>query len=464
MTVLAQISESQADKATQVNELFEAVSPAGLFGINRETTTALTWGYYGGYLWTDGVLTSIADGTLALSASATNYVEATAAGVVSKNTTGFSASSVPLYVVVTGAATISTISDRRVSGAHANVTRARNVLINGDMQVAQRGITFTATGTYPNSDDAYLLDQWINLSDGADIVDVSQESATVPADGLFAMKLDVETANAKFGILQIIEQKNINGLIGKTVTLQFKARKGGSNATVDTLRAGIYSWDGTADAPTSDLVSAWSAEGTNPTLVANWTIENTPANLTLTTSYQTFTAQATIDTASVKNIAVFVWCDNSDATVADLVYISDVDLHLGTGVQSFDHPDFSGERTRCMRYFEKAANYDTVPSDGAAAYDSQTATIDGNGDISFMIHYLAIKRVPSPTVAYYSSAAPFTAGAGQWVYADSAAGWTAFTPSSAGNTERYRLNTSALALTYGQAMQVVGHWTASAEL
>ena len=47
----------------------------------------------------DGVLTAIScnAAALALSASTTNYVEATRAGVVSKNTTGFTAGSIPLY-------------------------------------------------------------------------------------------------------------------------------------------------------------------------------------------------------------------------------------------------------------------------------------------------------------------------------------------------------------------------------
>lgn len=106
---------SQASKETTANAIFDAASPATIFGRRATTTSALTWGYYGGKLLVDGVLTSIANGTVALTASTTNYVEATRAGVVSKNTTGFTAGQIPLYSIVTGAATVTSYTDYRIA-------------------------------------------------------------------------------------------------------------------------------------------------------------------------------------------------------------------------------------------------------------------------------------------------------------------------------------------------------------
>lgn len=115
MTAIVQISSSQAQKEVTANEAFIALGPAGLFGRKYTTTTGLTWGYYGGIILLDGVLTTISDGTVALTASTTNYVEATRAGVVSKNTTGFTAGQIPLYTVVTGASTITSYNDQRLT-------------------------------------------------------------------------------------------------------------------------------------------------------------------------------------------------------------------------------------------------------------------------------------------------------------------------------------------------------------
>lgn len=102
-----------ADKAPPANSLFDAASPATLFGRRASTTAALSWGFYGGMILVDGVQTSIANGTISLTASTTNYMEATRAGVVSVNTTGFTAGQIPLYTVVTGAAAVTSYTDYR---------------------------------------------------------------------------------------------------------------------------------------------------------------------------------------------------------------------------------------------------------------------------------------------------------------------------------------------------------------
>lgn len=90
-----------------------AASPIEPFSYDPDTTSGLTLGYFGGQLLVDGVLTSIAAGTLALTASSTNYVEATRAGVISKNTTAFTAGSLPLYTAVTTGSAISSLTDVR---------------------------------------------------------------------------------------------------------------------------------------------------------------------------------------------------------------------------------------------------------------------------------------------------------------------------------------------------------------
>ncbi|MFA5444719.1 MAG: hypothetical protein WC262_07070, partial [Bacteroidales bacterium] len=81
----------------------------------------------------------------------------------------------------------------------------RQALINGNFDVWQRGTSFDSTTTPANDDDEYLADRWNLLSDGDDIVDVSQEDTIVPDGSAYALKMEVETANKKFGLVQIIE-------------------------------------------------------------------------------------------------------------------------------------------------------------------------------------------------------------------------------------------------------------------
>jgi hypothetical protein len=232
-----------------------------------------------------------------------------------------------------------------------------NLIINGQGLIAQRGTSFTSATTPANSDDTYLLDRMLLVSDGNDIVDVSQETTTVPTGSYSAIKFDVETANKQFGYVQILEAKDAAAIIGGTASLSFKARKGGSNATLETLRAAIISWDSTADTVTSDVVGTWAGAGTDPTLATNWTYENTPSDLTLTTSYQTFSIEnISIDTTSTTNVAVFIWCDDTDATVADLAYITDIKLEEGSVSTDFITRPYQQELALCQRFYFEELN------------------------------------------------------------------------------------------------------------
>jgi hypothetical protein len=242
---------------------------------------------------------------------------------------------------------------------------SKNYLINGGFAVAQRGTSFTSTGS-ANNDDAYTLDRWYILSDGNDIIDVTQDTTTVPTNGEFAIALDVETVNKKFGIATIIENKDVIGLVGNTVTFSFKA-KVSATTKLDNVKAAIVAWSGTADAVTSDIISAWGAEGTNPTLIANATYENTPANLNLTTSYATYSVSAAVDTASTQNLILFIWSDVTDTTLGDFLYIAEAKLGLGSTATAFQYAGgtFQGELAACQRYYFRNTSDSTFGTIGA---------------------------------------------------------------------------------------------------
>jgi len=127
-TNLDLISASQASKEVTANALADAGSPATLFGRRATTTTGLTWGFYGGVLNVAGTPTQIANGTVALTGSATNYVEATTAGVVSANTSAFTAGRLRLYTVICDASGVNPAAwptggyqDHRHSGTGAGI-------------------------------------------------------------------------------------------------------------------------------------------------------------------------------------------------------------------------------------------------------------------------------------------------------------------------------------------------------
>jgi hypothetical protein len=274
-------------------------------------------------------------------------------------------------------------STNQFSGAYFGF---KNRLINGDFSVAQRGTSFVSGA---NNDDTYNLDRWYVLSDGNDAVDITQDTTTVPTNQLTAIALDVETTNKKFGIAQIIEQVNCVGLIGNTVTLSFKA-KVSSTTKLDNVKCAIVAWSGTANTVTSDIISAWGAEDTNPTLIADATYENTPANLGVTTSYATYSVSAAIDTASTKNIIVFIWSDVTDTTAGDFLYITDVQLEVGSVATPFERRPYGTELQLCQRYFWR------TPSSTTYAYPSNNATVT-NGFFFGQSFPLPVQMRAAPT-------------------------------------------------------------------
>ena len=274
----------------------------------------------------------------------------------------------------------------------------RNKVINGDFSVAQRGTSITYATDITNNDTNHTLDRWQLFSDGNDIVDVTQETTTVPTNQLYAIALDVETANKKFGIAQKIEQKNCVDLIGQEVTLSFKA-KVSATTNLDNVKCAIIAWDGTADTLTDDMISAWGSEGTNPTLATNYTYENTPANLNLTTSYATYTTTATIDTSGAKNVVVFIWSDVTTTSAGEFLYVTDVQLEKGPSNSVFERKSYGQQLADCQRYYY-------LTQSGGAGTEYHFAILDG-GSAAYPTAYVKfptdMRTVPTGELTSYGA-------------------------------------------------------------
>lgn len=154
-SLLTQLTSSQSSKEITVNELMNSVSHAATFG-RRQSTSGLNWDWFGGRLFIDGVTTAIANGTTALTASTTNYVEVTRTGTVSTNTSAFTPGWIPLYSVVTGASTITSYTDQRPwvklstgklarsFASDANITLTAGEAMNDILEFTS-GVSLTAT-------------------------------------------------------------------------------------------------------------------------------------------------------------------------------------------------------------------------------------------------------------------------------------------------------------------------------
>ena len=146
------ISVSQASKEVTANAFFDAASQAATYGRRASTSSGLTWGYYGGnVVKADGGTAQIANGTLTLTASSTNYiVAAKATGAVSAATTTTNWDNTTdywrLYSVVCGASTVTSWSDVRAIGQYTGSGSGGGGGMTNPMTTAGDLITGGASG------------------------------------------------------------------------------------------------------------------------------------------------------------------------------------------------------------------------------------------------------------------------------------------------------------------------------
>jgi len=113
--LLDTLSVGQAGKETTVNQALDAMSPAAYYGRRASTSSGNTWGYYGAKVLIGGVVTSVNHGTVTMTLSATNYLEADrTTGAVTVNASAFTAGKIPLYTVVCGSSAPTDWTDHRI--------------------------------------------------------------------------------------------------------------------------------------------------------------------------------------------------------------------------------------------------------------------------------------------------------------------------------------------------------------
>src|SRR5574343_1622798 len=112
-TPFGSITTGQGSQEAKANGLFDAVSPASIYGLKAAATSGLALVLHGGKVPIHGVVTTIADYTGSLAASTTSYLEAHPdTGAVSKNTVGYTPGYIRIGRAVARTATFTWTDDR----------------------------------------------------------------------------------------------------------------------------------------------------------------------------------------------------------------------------------------------------------------------------------------------------------------------------------------------------------------
>lgn len=200
---LTQLTEQTTGNETRVNELFDAASPATIYGRNQEAMAFPAWAYYGGRI--DG--TSIPNGTVTLTASTTNYIvrnRSTGAVSASTATTNWNNAGEyeRLFLVVCGSASFTSWEDHRAGrrGSLGNlvpppaeaVASAATIAITPGQRVVNisgtTGITsITATG-HNGAVVTLIFAASLTVTDGSNLKMAGNFSAT--ADDTLTLACD----------------------------------------------------------------------------------------------------------------------------------------------------------------------------------------------------------------------------------------------------------------------------------
>lgn len=125
--------------STRTSKLF---NEPGAFAHRPDYSSGLSFSVAGGqYLNRNNVRAAAPNVVLTLTASTVNYVECSAAGVISTNTTGFTTDAAPLFKVTTGASGVTDVTDVRFS----SVSGGLGIVVPVTSLRGATGLILTAT-------------------------------------------------------------------------------------------------------------------------------------------------------------------------------------------------------------------------------------------------------------------------------------------------------------------------------
>jgi hypothetical protein len=348
----------------------------------------------------------------------------------------------------------------------------KNAIINGDMRVAQRGASFAAI-----ADATYNLDRWRYYKSGSMVHTVSRDTSTVPSSQFYAsMKFDVTTADASIAatdycmVEQRIEGYNFNKFRDQTATLSFWVRAGKTGTMCVAVRSGgadrSYVTEHTINAtntwekkevqiPFGDVTGGtWSAVNNTGVqvdfmLAAGSNLQTTPD------AWQTGSYYATSNQTN--------FCDNTDSTCD--VWITGVQLELGSQATDFEFLDFEKQMALCERYLQTNYDHGDTPGDGngpnySTIYRMFVAWTASAGNVLPIAFRVRMRTSPSVTLYRPNGLAGTN---GRWQYYKGS--WIVFNSNGAVTCETgFNINVQSGAVTIGDSHAASGCWVADAEL
>jgi hypothetical protein len=309
----------------------------------------------------------------------------------------------------------------------------RNILINGDFQVSQRG-DFTTASSMPN---AYKLDRWLCDRNGTATLQhtTGHDIPGTPAICKAVKLVQTVTGTNYLGVRQKIE--NPTQYVGRTITYSAWVRSNTPNARIEWYTQG----------------TAQLAIGPGHSGNGEWEYLSFTATMTGNPSTNWY-VDAFIDNGAYSNTTI---------TAGDFIEFTMAQLEIGTVATPFEHRSYGEELALCQRYFCSSFPTGTAPAHGLNINYQGVAgwtTFSSTTARSPFIYYPVTMRA-TPSLTLYSCANDTS---GQWgIYTGSWDGSSTQATDSTNKNFNVRIN-SGISGAINQSYLIRGNWTASSEL
>jgi len=241
-----------------------------------------------------------------------------------------------------------------------SVAGGKNFLINGGMDIWQRGTSFASLTAASSS--TFAADRWQVYIGNAGRT-VSQQASGLTAFR-YGMRVARDSGNTSTVVTQVTQNLESNmsyPLAGKTVTFSFYAKAGANySAASGALSYALYQGTG-IDQNVFGM--------TGGSVVSS-------ATATLTTSYQRFSLTTTIPTTSTELAVYFSTTPVGTAGTNDYFEITGVQLELGSTATTFSRAGgtIQGELAACQRYYYRLSGALASASFGNYFYSTTAGT------------------------------------------------------------------------------------------
>ena len=212
----------------------------------------------------------------------------------------------------------------------------RNKIINGGMQVAQRGagpFALTTLYSYLTVNNFFA----IMATNAAGGMQQSSDAPTAFSNSLYFYRNSGSNSLGTLEVGQIVESIDIYCLKGKTITFSFYA-KASSNFSASGSSISSQVITGTALNATSATLGSWA--GQTATNKVN----------TISTSWVKYSMTATIPSNALSLAVLIAWTPTGTAGASDGVFITGVQLELGSVATEFEQRSYGMELELGQRY------------------------------------------------------------------------------------------------------------------